>query len=195
MTSSITPSITRDARDNFLDPSRGSRNSLYVTFAGLGGDNAFVKGVADSAWFFPVGVTTISLRGRLGYAIGVFNKQLPLYERFYVGGIYTVRGLGLGQAGPKDDKGELIGGTKELIFNAEYIFPILSELRLKGVVFFDAGNSYDSNEPIGTLRYTTGGGLRWISPLGPVRIEWGYNIQRKPGENSNKVEFAFGSFF
>jgi outer membrane protein insertion porin family len=193
-TSSITPSLTRDSRDNYLDPSRGSRNSIYVTFAGVGGQNAFIKGVADSAWFFPFGSTTISLRGRFGYATGIFNKELPWYERFYVGGIYTVRGLGYGQAGPKSND-EYIGGTKELIFNTEFIFPILSELKLKGVVFFDAGNSYDSSEAIGKLRYTTGTGLRWISPMGPLRVEWGYNLDRKPGEASNKVEFTFGSFF
>lgn len=199
VTSSITPTITRDSRDNLLDPSRGSRNSLFFTFAGLGGDNAFIKTVFDSAWFFPVGSTTISLRGRVGYAKGIFNKALPLYERFCVGGIYTVRGLGYCEAGPKDDKGELIGGTKELIFNTEYIFPILSELKLKGVVFFDAGNAYDEAEgittAIGALRYTTGAGIRWISPLGPIRIEWGYNIRKKEGEKSNRVEFTFGSFF
>ncbi|HYA31502.1 MAG TPA: outer membrane protein assembly factor BamA, partial [Thermodesulfovibrionales bacterium] len=195
ITSSITPSLTRDSRDNFLDPSRGSRNSVYVTFAGLGGDNAFIKGLVDSAWFFPVGSTTISLRGRFGYATGLFNKTLPLYERFYVGGIYTMRGFGFGQAGPKDDRGEYIGGTKELIFNTEYIFPIASDLKLKGVVFFDAGNSYDASEAIGTLRYSTGSGFRWISPLGPIRVEWGYNLQRKPGESASKIEFTFGSFF
>ena len=195
VTSSVSPSITRDSRDNFLDPSRGSRNSLYFTFAGLGGDNAFIKSLADSAWFFPVGKTTIALRGRLGYAKGIFNRALPLYERFCVGGIYTVRGLGYCEAGPKDDKGELIGGTKELLFNAEYIFPIFSELRLKGVVFADAGNSYDAAEPIGKLRYTAGGGIRWISPMGPIRIEWGYNIKRKEGESASKIEFTFGSFF
>lgn len=194
-TSSITPSITRDSRDNYLDPSSGSRNSIYVTFAGLGGSNDFIKGVADSAWFFPLGSTTISLRGRFGYAKGIFNKTLPLYERFYVGGIDTVRGLGFGEAGPKDDKGELIGGTKELIFNNDFIFPIIKELKLKGVVFFDAGNSYDASEPVGKLRYTTGIGFRWISPVGPIRIEWGYNIRRKEGESASKVEFGFGSFF
>ena len=195
LTSSITPSIARDSRDNFLDPSRGSRNSIYVTFAGLGGDNDYVKGLADSAWFFPVGSSTISLRGRIGYASGLFNKPFPLYERFYVGGIYTLRGFGFGQAGPKDDRGEYIGGTKELIFNSEYIFPLITDVKLKGVTFFDAGNSYDSSEPFGPLRYSTGGGLRWISPLGPIRVEWGYNIHRKPGESSSKVEFTFGSFF
>lgn len=195
VTSSITPSIVRDSRDNFIDPSRGSRNSVYVTFAGIGGTNAFIKGVADSAWFFPIGSTTVSVRGRFGYATGLFGKELPLYERFYVGGIYTVRGLGFGEAGPRDDKGSVIGGTKELIFNLEYIFPIFSELRLKGVVFADAGNSYDQDEPIGTLRYTSGLGIRWISPIGPIRIEWGYNINKKPGESSSKLEFTFGTFF
>lgn len=195
LTSSITTSIARDSRDSFIDPSRGSRNSVYLTFAGLGGDNAFIKGVIDSAWFFPVGSTTIALRGRLGYAKGIFNRKLPLYERFYVGGISTVRGLGYGEAGPRDDNGELIGGTKELIFNTEYIFPIIRDIRLKGVVFFDAGNSYDAAEPIGKLRYTTGFGFRWISPVGPIRIEWGYNIRKKPGESSSKIEFTFGSFF
>jgi len=195
-TSSVTPTITRDTRDNYLDPYRGSRNTLSVTFAGLGGQNAFIKALADSAWFFPfIGNTTVMLRGRIGYAHGMFNKDLPLYERFYVGGIYTVRGLGFGDAGPRDDKGERIGGTKELIFNVEYIYPIFSELKLKGVVFFDAGNSYDLNEPFGKLRYTTGTGLRWISPMGPIRVEWGYNIEKQPGEPQSKVEFTFGSFF
>ncbi len=195
-TSSITPAITRDSRDNFLDPSRGSRNSLSVTYAGIGGDNYFFKTSADSAWYFPLGPTSVMLRGRFGYAKGLFDKAVPLYERFYVGSIYTVRGLGFGEAGPKDQgTGDPIGGTTELIFNAEYIFPVLPEMKLKGVVFFDAGNSYEDFTDFGKLRYTTGTGIRWISPIGPIRIEWGYNIQKKPGESSGRFEFAFGSFF
>jgi outer membrane protein insertion porin family len=215
-TSSITPSIARDSRDNYLDPSRGSRNSLYVTYAGLGGTNNFVKTELDSAWYFPLGPTSFMLRGRFGFANGIGGKELPLYERFYVGGIYTVRGLGFGEAGPKTRtetretigdteivkvEEDEIGGLTELIFNAEYIFPLVSDIRLKGVVFFDAGNAYDNqtadviSDNFGDLRYTTGAGLRWISPIGPVRIEWGYNLDRRPGESSNKFEFAFGTFF
>ncbi|MBI5100238.1 MAG: outer membrane protein assembly factor BamA [Nitrospirae bacterium] len=195
-TSSITPSIVRDSRDNFLDPSRGSRNALSLTFAGLGGNNKFIKGSADSAWYFPIRETTVMVRGRVGYATGIQDKLLPLYERFYVGGIYTVRGLGYGKAGPLDPgTGEAIGGTSELIFNAEYIFPVLPEMRLKGVVFFDAGNSYDEFHEFGKLRYTSGAGIRWISPMGPIRIEWGYNIKKRSGESAGKFEFAFGSFF
>ena len=194
-TSSITPSLTRDSRDNYLDPSKGSRNSIYTTFAGLGGSNKFFKGEIDSAWYFPLGSTAALLRGRFGYAAGFGGEELPLYERFYVGGINTVRGLGYGDAGPKDDDGDPIGGTEELIFNAEYIFPLISEIKLKGVVFFDAGNSYEDFKNFGDLRYTTGAGVRWISPVGPVRIEWGYNLDKKTDEEPSKFEFAFGSFF
>ncbi len=211
-TSSITPSIVRDSRDNYLDPSRGSRNSLSVTFAGLGGSNGFIKAVVDSGWFFPAPIaeTTFMVRGRLGYSTEIFGKDLPLYERFYVGGINTVRGLGFGEAGPRDKHkkpktgpvktvttvdGDPIGGTSELIFNFEYIFPISTEMKLKGLTFFDAGNAYEDFSNVGELRYTSGLGVRWISPFGPIRLEWGYNLSPKPDESSSKFEFAFGSFF
>jgi outer membrane protein insertion porin family len=195
-TSSITPGIVRDSRDNYLDPSRGSRNALSVTFAGFGGSNGYIKGLIDSGWYFPWGETTFLVRGRFGYATEILDKKFPLYERFYVGGINTVRGLGFGEAGPRDpNTGEVIGGTTELIFNTEFIFPVLPELRLKGLVFFDAGNSYEEFTDFGDLRYTTGLGVRWISPFGPIRLEWGYNIDKKEGEGGSKFEFAFGSFF
>jgi outer membrane protein insertion porin family len=198
ITSALSPSISRDTRDYYLDPSRGSMNAIYSTFAGLGGDNAFIKVVADSGWYFPVfDVTTIHLRGRIGWIEGIMGKTVPLYENFYVGGISTVRGLGWGIAGPKDPAtNEAIGGTKELVFNAEYIFPIVKELKIKGVIFADAGRAYGSSETIGSdLRYTTGTGVRWISPFGPVRVEWGYNLSRRTGEAASKIEFSFGSAF
>ncbi len=198
ITSAISPSISRDTRDVYLDPSRGSLNSITTTFAGFGGDNAFIKAVIDSGWFFPVfDVTTIHLRARAGWIEGILGKTVPLYENFYVGGIYTVRGLGWGIAGPKDvATGEAIGGTKELVFNAEYIFPIIKDLKIKGVIFGDAGRAYGSSETFGSdLRYTTGTGVRWISPFGPVRVEWGFNLFRRTGEAASKVEFSFGSAF
>ncbi len=197
-TSSISPSVWKDTRDNFLDPTTGSKNALYATFAGIGGDNYFVTTSIDSLWYFPViWDTTFSLRGRFGYASGFAGKKLPLYERFYVGGINTVRGLGFGEAGPKNEEGELIGGNKELIFNAEYIFPIEKNIKLKGVLFFDAGNAFDNNETVSitSLRTTTGLGVRWMSPFGPIRLEWGFNLSPKAGESKNKVEFALGGLF
>jgi len=194
--SGITSTVVRDSRDNYIDPMRGSRNSLTLTLTGLGGDYGYFKGLMDSGWYFPWGATTFLLRGRFGYASEVFGKQLPLYERFYVGGLSTVRGLDFGDAGPHDAAtDEAIGGTTELIFNTEFIFPISPEMKLKGLVFFDAGNSYDGFTEFGSLRYTTGLGVRWISPFGPIRLEWGYNLDKHPGESSSKFEFAFGSFF
>jgi outer membrane protein insertion porin family len=196
ITSSISPSIWRDSRDNHLDPTRGSKNTIYTTVAGLGGDNYFVKSLFDSLWYFPFKWgTTFSLRGRIGYAKGFSGKDLPLYERFYVGGINTVRGLGFGEAGPRDENGEVIGGEQELIFNAEFIFPIEKSIRLKGVVFFDAGKSDDSFGDVIDLRTTAGAGVRWMSPFGPIRIEWGYNIDKKFDESSSKIEFAMGGVF
>ncbi len=198
ITSAISPAIARDTRDYYLDPLRGSRNVLTTSFAGLGGDNRFIRAVLDSGWYFPVfDVTTIHLRARVGWISGLFGKAVPLYENFYVGGIYTVRGLGWGIAGPKDPgTGEAIGGTKEIVFNAEYIFPIIQEFKIKGVVFFDVGRAYGSNETFGSdLRYTSGAGVRWISPFGPIRIEYGVNIAKRNGEAGGKIEFAFGQSF
>ncbi len=197
LTSAISPGLTRDTRDNYQDPSRGSRNSFGFTFAGLGGSNDFLKALADSAWYFPVtSSTTFMVRGRFGYSRGLFGKEVPLYQRFYLGDISTVRGINYGDAGPKDVDGQPIGGLEELIFNSEYVFPIAAEYKFKGVVFCDAGRAYTSNETIGTnLDYTSGIGIRWISPMGPIRVEWGYNLNKKPGEASSKVGFTFGSSF
>ena len=194
--SGFTSNVIRDKRDNYIDPTRGSRNALTLTLTGLGGDYGFFKGLIDSGWYFPWGETTFMVRGRFGYASELFGKKLALYERFYVGGLNTVRGLGFGDAGPHDAATEeAIGGTTELIINTEFIFPISPEMKLKGLIFFDAGNSYEGFEEFGTLRYTSGLGIRWISPFGPIRLEWGYNIDKHDGESSNKFEFAFGSFF
>lgn len=194
-TSSITPSISRDSRDNFLNTHSGSRHSLYLTYAGIGGDNKFIKGVLDTVWFFPVTTrTTFSLRTRFGQTTGLDGEKLPLYERFYIGGIHTVRGLGFGEGGPKDLNNEPIGGENQIIMNAEYVFPLVSAAKLKGVFFVDAGAAYDTSSDL-KLRYSTGTGIRWLSPVGPLRFEWGYNLDRQPGESSSRFEFTFGSFF
>ncbi len=179
-----------------MDPSTGSKNALYVDVAGLGGDNYFVKAVGDSAWHFPsIWGTTFALRGRLGYASGFNGRELPIYERFYIGGINTVRGLDFGEGGPRDSTGVVIGGSRELIFNIEYIFPIERNMRLKGLVFFDAGKAENDFEDLLELRTTTGFGLRWMSPFGPIRIEWGFNLDPEDDETDSKIEFAIGGIF
>jgi outer membrane protein insertion porin family len=198
ITSSISPAIWRDTRDSYLDPTTGSRYSFSSNIAGLGGDNYFYKLLFSSSWYIPSKWdTTISARGRIGYASGYNGKDLPLYERFYVGGISTVRGLGFGEGGPRNAEGEKIGGNKELIFNAEYIVPIAEEIKLKGVLFVDYGAAFNDNENISLndMRYTTGFGIRWMSPLGPIRLEWGFNLDQRKYEDDNKIEFTMGGLF
>jgi len=114
-----------------------------------------------------------------------------------LGGMSTVRGFEAWSIGPKAENGEVIGGDKELLFNFELVFPIAQEIKLKGVLFFDAGNAWDVGEPysLTDLRTSAGFGLRWVSPVGPIRVEWGYNLNPKPGEKESAWDFAIGTFF
>jgi len=198
LTSAISTSLGRDTRNNYLDPIKGSRHVISATFAGLGGDNKFIRVVGDTGWYFPLWWdSTLHLRGRAGVITSIFGEPVPLYERFYLGGIDTIRGFAVGMPGPKDPaSGQGIGGTSELIFNVEYIFPIWKELKVKGIVFYDAGRAYDSSVTFGSdLRSSAGGGVRWFSPFGPIRVEYGVNLFRRDGEGFGRVEIGFGSAF
>ncbi|MEN2994564.1 MAG: outer membrane protein assembly factor BamA [Thermodesulfovibrio sp.] len=197
ITSSVTFQIINDTRDSYIDPSKGRRHSLSLTIAGLGGDTGFWKSLLDLGWYIPVfEESTLHLRGRIGMSDTLFGKKYPLYNRFYVGGLDTIRGLGYGEAGPKDSKNEPIGAKKALIFNIEYLFPIVAEMKFKGLIFFDLGRGYNEGKFFGSdIKYTSGFGFRWFSPLGPFKIDYGINLNRKEGESKSKIEFGFGSFF
>lgn len=198
-TSEISASLSRDTRDNYLNPREGSKYAVYTSLAGLGGDNAYTRIVLDTSWHWPMFTeSALSFGSRIGYAKGIMGKELPLYERFYVGGMNSVRGHKYGAAGPIDPSdGSKIGGNKELIFNVEYIFPLAAEARLFGVLFFDSGSALNENQSfIGPdLREGVGAGFRWISPIGPLRLEWARNVDPRVGEEVYMWEFTFGTFF
>jgi outer membrane protein insertion porin family len=196
-TSSLYGALRRDTRDHRFDPTRGSDHLLSVEYAGrfLGGTNDFTRYIFSSALFTtPFWNLTFMGRGRIGYITG---EPIPLYERFRLGGIYTVRGFKAYSIGPKAPNGEVIGGDKELLFNFEMVFPIAKEIKLKGVFFFDAGNAWDVGEPyrLDDLRTSVGFGVRWISPVGPLRLEWGYNLKPQEGEKQSTWDFTIGGFF
>ncbi|MFQ5579762.1 MAG: outer membrane protein assembly factor BamA [Nitrospiria bacterium] len=201
LTSAVGFSLTRDTRDITFDPKSGARNSLTLEYAGtfLGGDNAYLKIIGDSSRFFPVWWDHIfSLHGRIGYASGIDGKVLPVGERFFTGGINTVRGFQFGKAGPLvPETGEILGGNKVLFFNVEYLIPIVKEAQIKGLLFYDYGAAFDDDELIhaSAMRKSAGFGLRWISPVGPLRLEWGWNLSPKPGEPGREVEFSIGTLF
>ncbi|MBI5192181.1 MAG: outer membrane protein assembly factor BamA [Nitrospirae bacterium] len=203
-TASVTTYGTRDTRDNYWDPRSGTKNNASVEYADqfLGGDNVFVKYTLDTVWYYPLVLdSAFMVHGRYAAGQGLRGNEFPANERFYVGGIYTVRGFDYGKASTTstiDPKtGDLLGADKELIINAEYIIPLVKEARINGVLFYDAGSGFgkDDSVALSDLRTSVGGGFRWLSPIGPLRLEWGYNLKPKPGERQGIWEFSIGTLF
>jgi outer membrane protein insertion porin family len=174
-------------------------NSITVVYAGglLGGDNYFNKYTGRSAWYFSFPWDTVFMvQGRLGYAEERSGGNLPVYEKFFLGGMNTVRGFEYAAISPRDPlTGDKIGGEKMMVYNTEFRFPLLKEQGVVGVVFFDAGNVFTADESytFSGIRMGAGGGIRWYSPIGPLRLEWGYNLDRRLDEPSSQVEFSIGS--
>ena len=193
---SITPSI--DTRDDYFNPRRGGKHSLLIQNAGgpLGGDNYFVKMLGQTSWFFPLPLySTLNLRAQAGLISPYSGKKLPIYEKFFVGGISTVRGFEYGMAGPRDSNDEAIGGKKMVAFNAELIFPISRELGLRGAIFFDVGKGFDKWSDMTPLRIGVGPGIRWYSPFGPIHIDFGFNPNPKRGEKGHVLDFTAGTVY
>lgn len=196
--SSVGLSISRDTTDDNFFPTKGSRNSVGMTYAGgiLQGDWEYTKYSAQSAWFFPLPLSMVFMvKGQWGYVLtNNSDKAIPIYQRFYLGGINTLRGLR--NVGPTDPStGEFIGGTTMLCFNTEVVFPLIPNAGIKGVVFFDTGNSWESGYSLSDMRRTAGAGVRWYSPMGPLRLEWGYVLDRKDNESPSRWEFTMGVQF
>jgi outer membrane protein insertion porin family len=201
LTSSLEFGITRDSRDKRFNARRGSVNSLSTEYAGgiLAGDNYFTKYRARSAWFFPLFEhSSFSVQGRWGYMERRPGGKLPIYEKFMVGGMNTVRGFENSSISPVDPiSGDKIGGEKMMVYNAELRFPLQQEQGVVGVLFFDAGNVFGKDDPITFegIRRSAGAGIRWYSPAGPLRLEWGYNLDRRADEPSSNWEFTIGTPF
>jgi outer membrane protein insertion porin family len=203
-TSYVRLGLTRDTRNRYIDPSQGSLSSLSVKHAGmfLGGDSSFTKYEASSSWYYPLWKETVfHVKGSLGYVIENEDRKLPVYEKFYLGGMSTIRGFDNGKISPVEANElggyDRVGGTKMWYANFEYIFPLFKEAGLKGLIFFDTGNVYRDSEnwSLDDLRYSVGLGFRWLSPMGPLRLEWGYNLDPKEGEKQGLWDFSIGGMF
>jgi len=197
-TSALSYTFTRDTRDDFFAPSRGSRSSLNVQYAGgfLGGDNYYAKVAGDTSWFFPLPLNTVlNLRGRAGLIGAYGGKEIPIYEEFYVGGGGTVRGFEYGMAGPVDRNGDPLGASKMLTFTSEIVFFLSREIGLRGALFWDVGRGWNNSSDFTPIKTGVGFGLRWFSPFGPLNIDIGFNPIPKKGEDRRVIEFNAGSVF
>ncbi|MEI8217958.1 MAG: outer membrane protein assembly factor BamA, partial [Elusimicrobiota bacterium] len=205
VTSSVSSQIVWDTRDNIFDPSRGNRQSLLVQYAGglLGGTNNFIKPIAKSTLFIPTfWKFVLSLNASAGM-IESFDPStdVPIYEKFYVGGADTIRGYQY-----RSEIGPTNGGKFMTVFNVEYKFPIVQEKKrsiMVGAFFCDVGGAWNSVNDFswhtGTadndMRAGAGFGIRFTTPVFPLRLDWGFGLNHKANEAPNQFYFTIGNIF
>jgi outer membrane protein insertion porin family len=215
LVSEIMPSIRRFTVDNPQDPRSGSVENLNVEVAGLGG-TSFVKGLLHwrsffsylksprwGEWVFSPGITYgigTTLGGNLG-------SELPLYERFFPGGLGgggDVRGYQIYSLGPQvtlftPDGApfgiEQVGGSQELLLSGETTFPIIQALGIRGALFVDAGNAFYLHQSysVTDLQAAVGFGIRWHSPFGPIAVDLAFPLNPRPNDQSAVFDFGGGA--
>ncbi len=196
----VTGVLRRDSRDRIFNPTEGSDNSLTVEHAGtpLNGDIGFTKYVGDTGWYMPLFWNTVGvLHGAAGFIHGDPVGKVPVWERFYLGGMNSVRGYDWRDISPRDPvTGDQIGGNKMVQFNVEFLFPVVTKAGLMGLLFYDTGNAYNNGESVdfGDLKKSVGYGIRWYSPVGPIRLEYGYILDSER-RGQGGWEFTMGMAF
>lgn len=201
VTSAVKFGMVRDTRDRASGARSGSENSISIKYAGgpFAGDAEFTKIEGFTSWYFPLPWTTVFHFKLAGGTVWENEPgKLPVYERFYLGGINTIRGFQYGKASPIDPvTGDRIGGDNMWYTNIEYVFPIMDEAGIRGVIFVDAGEvTADEDEfSFDSYNKSTGLELRWLSPMGPLRLVWGYNLDPAPDEDTTVWDFSIGGSF
>jgi outer membrane protein insertion porin family len=203
--SSLSAQIAYDSRDYIFDPSSGSRHSLALVCADsyLGGNVDYLKANVKTTWFFPTFwkfVLSVNIAGGLVTNYGV-SEKVPLYEKYYIGGADTVRGYKY-----RTEIGAEDGGKIMAVMNIEYKFPIVSERGrtvLQGAIFYDIGGIWDKFNDVDftigkkqtNLHSGVGFGIRFATPVFPLRLDWGYGLDHKEGEQLQQFYFTIGNIF
>jgi outer membrane protein insertion porin family len=222
-TSSFRLSATWDKRDNRLFPTKGwmlfgSAEAAPKLPTPLGGTFIFNRYTVYGRTYLPLPLGFVF---KTNASFGLIEQldpdsPLPISEMYYVGGINTVRGYLLRSISPTILVGSAtrpdasaqnfgVGGNKQAIFNFELEFPIFEKVGIRGVLFYDAGNTFAHNSPFFMDRqhdlplglfHSVGWGFRWFSPIGPLRFEWGVPLNRRgPDDQPVLFEFTIGNFF
>ena len=230
LTSELRLTLAWDSRNNRLFPTKGVYASYSAEVADrfLGSQNVFTRHTAFLRWYRHLwGPFVFKMNTEFGIITSRLAEGVPIFERFYLGGIYNIRGFGLNDLGPRigvpsrldpnapiNPYGEVVGGNVEAFYQLEVEFPIVKSIGIRGVVFTDGGNAWNLEErfcqggrtaipdqatdPCGihpSIRTSWGFGFRWLSPLGPLRFEWGVPIKRRPQEKKVRFEFTIGNSF
>ncbi len=202
VTSRIAPTFIRDNRDNFLNPSSGTRHVVRFDLAGLGGAK-FHKMSYEGSYYRPiVGKLVGMVHGTISWADGYGDHKLPIFERYYMGGPKSLRGYTIKNIGPKDKNNNPLGGNQSLLLNLELQYPFTKSLR--AFTFYDRGNLYGGGDDISTtsntwdlgkMRDSIGAGIRFMSPMGPLGFAYGIKLDQATGEESGEFHFSAGNSF
>lgn len=202
-------SLSYDRRDNRMMTKKGFYTKLNGEYSSnmLGATTEYLQVDFDNRVFVNF-LKSFVLKGRglLSYINSIDEKPVPLYNRYFLGGINTLRGYDINSIGPQisvpssvtgGDSSFVYGGTRLVLFNVELEVPLYAPAGFLAVAFFDGGNAYAEDEQIDLtrLRFDYGAGLRWMSPFGPLRFEWGFPINRKSGETGVVFNFSIGQSF
>lgn len=194
----LNAAFTRDTRDDMLNATRGMFLSQNIRYApGFLGSNAqFIHYFGQFNTYQKISdFITYAASVRIGLGKGL-NEDLPISERFFAGGGTTIRGFKKDELGPKDPlTGLPLGGDAAFILNQELRFPIFK--KFGGVVFLDLGNVYSNIADFSFLdvRKTAGFGFRLHTPFVLVRFDWGFKLDRLPGETPSQIFFSIGQAF
>lgn len=209
----LTVGWSRDSRDNSLAPTRGVYQRLSGEFGLPGLDIEYYKATYQYQRFFPLSRTwTLAVNGQVGWGdVYGDTDQFPFFKNFYAGGIGSVRGYDSGTLGPKDysvdSDGDNLGGDRMLIGNIEILAPLPGGDRtLRFFGFLDGGYTWgyegDANGhyqrqdiDFNDIRYSTGFGIAWISPLGPLKFSIAFPLNDKEGDETQRFQFQIGTGF
>lgn len=211
----LSGTLLRDTRDKPLDAHHGSFSlfTLGITPTGLGSSANFARLLSQYAFYKPFHSVVFANSIRLGMVKSFSGSFVPTSELFFSGGGTTLRGFPIDQAGPQHLvpfcnvlKGQTgcvnvtvpVGGRQLFILNSELRFPLGIMKALGGVVFYDGGNVYSAinlNNFVNNYSNTIGVGLRYATPIGPVRIDIGRNLNRVPGINPTQYYITLGQAF
>ena len=197
----LTLGWARDGRDSALVPSRGSLQRFNADVS-VAGDVRYYRTNYQFQQYIPLTKKfTLAFNTDVGWGQGIGGRDYPLFKNFYVGGQGSVRGFQQSTVGPTSTTtGVYLGGSKKLVFNAEFMTPFPgagTDKTLRLFTFLDAGRAYGEHEKVDfkEMRASAGVGLSWISPMGPLRFSYAIPVRTQTGDRIEKLQFQIGTSF
>jgi len=197
----LTVGWARDSRDSALVPTSGRFQRLNAEW-GIGGDTRYVSGSYQYQQYVPLNKQyTLAFNGDISWGKGLSGRPFPLFKNFYGGGLGSVRGFEQGSLGQIDTTtGGSLGGNKKVNLNFEVLTPFPgagNDRTLRMFAFVDVGNVFAESQPVrwNEMRASTGVGISWISPVGPLRLAFATPIRKFTGDKIQTVQFQIGTSF